>query len=90
MPPEGGQGAKSAADCLYSPGFYLSALYRLCGRALPGPLGTEDLTRVPRIQMCCSTEGPPGGVPPLTTANTASTVAELDSDQGSEPGTSFS
>jgi hypothetical protein len=53
----GGQGAKSAADCLYSSDFYPSVLCRLRGRALPGPLGTKDLTRVPRIQMCCSTEG---------------------------------
>ena len=49
------------------------------------PLGTEDLTRVPRIQMCCSTEGTFNSL--LTAAHTASATAELDPNQASGPGT---
>ena len=56
----GRQGAESAADCLYSSGFYQSTLYRRPAGVLPAALGTEDLTRVPRIQMCCPNGGPEG------------------------------
>ena len=51
-----GQGAESAADCLCSSSFYPSAPNRLHMEALPSILGIEDLTRVPRIQVCRPTD----------------------------------
>ena len=86
MPPIGrGQGAESAADCLYSSDFYLSALYRLCARVLPGSLGTEDLARVPRIQMCCSTRVPQELL--NYHHSQIAVIAELDPNQAVGPGT---
>ena len=52
------EGARSAADCLYSLSFYLSAPSRLHMGALLSMSGIEDLTRVSRIQVCCPTNAP--------------------------------
>ena len=49
------EGAKSAADCLYSLDYYPFAPYKLHLRVLLLRLGTKDLARVPRIQVCCRT-----------------------------------
>jgi hypothetical protein len=52
------QGARSAADCLYSLDFDPSVPHGLHMAALPTMSGTKDLARVPRIQVCRPTNGP--------------------------------
>ena len=79
------EGARSAADCLYSSSFYPSDPSGLHMEALLSMSGIEDLTRVSRIQACRPTDAPNG--PHLSHLPAQSNKDRTRLCWGTEPGT---